>query len=203
MSIATMSPRTVGSSRVERATRPDVPLRTPSAPSVTTPDPTSRRPATHPRSTPRRTARPAPDAAGRTRRPAGRTDRPADLTAAGVGAGGTRCAQPVGHRGGRTPISGIHARRRATAVGVLVGVALAVTVWVIGIVGNNYADSVTPQPVSTQVVHVRAGDSLSSIAARVAPDMPRQTVIDEIVELNDMPSSGLRVGQPLLTPAYR
>jgi hypothetical protein len=44
---------------------------------------------------------------------------------------------------------------------------------------------------------------LSSIAARVAPDMPRQTVIDEIVELNDMPSSGLRVGQPLLTPAYR
>ena len=77
------------------------------------------------------------------------------------------------------------------------------TVWVIGIVGNNYADSVSPQPVSTQVVHVRAGDSLSSIAARVAPDMPRQTVIDEIVELNDMPSSGLRVGQPLLTPAYR
>ena len=52
-------------------------------------------------------------------------------------------------------------------------------------------------------MHVRAGDSLSSIAQRVAPDVARQTVIDEIVDLNDLPSSGLRVGQPLLTPTYR
>ncbi|MET9203222.1 LysM peptidoglycan-binding domain-containing protein, partial [Gordonia sp. NPDC003585] len=103
----------------------------------------------------------------------------------------------------KRPASAVYARRRATALGVLAGLALAVSVWVIGIVGNNYAESQTPSPTSTQVTHVRAGDSLSTIAARVAPDVPRQVVIDEILELNDLESSGLRVGQPLLTPAYR
>ena len=109
---------------------------------------------------------------------------------------GTRCAGGVGEM--------VAARRRRAAVlAVLAGVGLALTVWVVGTVGADYQRASMPSSTSTQVVHVRSGESLSSIAARVAPDMPRQTVIDEIIDLNDLPSSGLRVGQPLVTPAYR
>ena len=43
----------------------------------------------------------------------------------------------------------------------------------------------------------------NSIAGRVAPEMPREVVIDEIVAMNDLGSSALQVGQPLLTPRYR
>lgn len=109
---------------------------------------------------------------------------------------GTRCAGGVGELTAAR-------RRRATLLAVLAGVGLALTVWVVGVVGADYQRATTPTATSTQVVHVRAGDSLSSIAQRVAPDVARQTVIDEIVDLNDLPSSGLRVGQPLLTPTYR
>ena len=109
---------------------------------------------------------------------------------------GTRCAGGVGEL--------VAARRRRAAVlAVLAGVGLALTVWVVGTVGADYQRASMPSSTSTQVVHVRSGESLSSIAARVAPDVPRQTVIDEIIDLNDLPSSGLRVGQPLVTPAYR
>ncbi|GAB88307.1 LysM peptidoglycan-binding domain-containing protein [Gordonia rhizosphera] len=108
---------------------------------------------------------------------------------------GTRCAAPVVD-------PRVYARRRAAALAVLVGVALAVLVWVVAIVGSNYAASVAPTPVGTEVVHVRAGDSLSSIADRVAPDVPRQSVIEEIVARNDLSASGLQVGQALIAPAY-
>ncbi|MBD0861373.1 LysM peptidoglycan-binding domain-containing protein [Gordonia sp. zg691] len=149
----------------------------------------------------------------RTRTPALRTDgrRPADnrpvprsaLQAPRVG--GTACSTPVGTRG-RGPVIAERAvirRRRRTAVAILAGVGLALAVWVIGVVGQNYAASMTPTAVSTEVVHVRSGESLSTIASRVAPDMPREVVVDDIVALNDLGSSALRVGQPLLTPLYR
>ncbi|MFE0747379.1 LysM peptidoglycan-binding domain-containing protein [Gordonia sp. NPDC058843] len=119
--------------------------------------------------------------------------------------GGTHCGSPMGARG-RGPVApnaAVFRRRRRTAVAVLAGVGLAFVVWVFGVVGQNYSDSMTPAAVSAEVVHVRSGDSLSTIAGRVAPEMPREVVIDEIVAMNDLPSSALQVGQPLLTPRYR
>ncbi|MDH3009770.1 LysM peptidoglycan-binding domain-containing protein [Gordonia alkanivorans] len=124
----------------------------------------------------------------------------------------SRCASPVGMRG-RAPVvpvsrvahtapSAVIRRRRRTATAILAGVGLALAVWVIAVVGQNYAATVTPSSVGTEVVHVRSGDSLSTIASRVAPEMPREAVVDEIIQLNDLPSSGLRVGQPLLAPRY-
>lgn len=122
----------------------------------------------------------------------------------------TRCASPVGTRGRGplaaprvevAPASTIRRRRRTTAA-ILAGVGLALSVWVLSVVGQNYAASVTPPTVGTEVVHVRSGDSLNTIAARVAPDLPREAVVEDIVRLNDLPSSGLRVGQPLLAPRY-
>lgn len=108
---------------------------------------------------------------------------------------GTPCAGPVSQSR--------RAGRRGAAVALLTGVALAMLVWLIGVAGSDYQESTAPTPVATQVVHVRAGESLNSVAARVAPEMPRQAVIDQIVELNDMGGSALHVGQALLTPAYR
>ncbi|AZG44164.1 hypothetical protein D7316_00744 [Gordonia insulae] len=126
-------------------------------------------------------------------RPADR--RPAGRVAAPVVAG-TRCAAPAVDRR-------IYVRRRTTALAVVLGGALAVLVWAVAIIGSNYAASVAPTPAGTEIVHVRQGDSLSSIADRVAPDVPRAAVIQQIVERNDLPSSGLRVGQALIAPAYR
>ncbi len=129
----------------------------------------------------------------------------------------TRCASPVGTRGRGLVPARVDAddralrvappaairRRRRTAVAILAGVGLALAVWVLSVVGQNYAASVAPSAVGTEVVHVRSGDSLTGIAARVAPDLPREAVVEDIIRLNDLPSSGLRVGQPLLTPRYR
>ncbi|MGC4963777.1 LysM peptidoglycan-binding domain-containing protein [Gordonia sp. DT101] len=154
-----------------------------------TPTGAPRRPVTSGVGTrPRRAARVEPT------RPADR--RPAGRYNPGTTIVGTRCAAPADDRR-------VYARRRAAALAVLVGGALAALVWVVAIVGTNYAASVAPQPVGTEVVHVRQGDSLSSIADRVAPDLPRQSVIDQIVERNALPASGLHVGQALIAPAYR
>ena len=113
--------------------------------------------------------------------------------------GGTRCATPTGERRHTHRAVG----RTSSLVAVLTGVTLAVLVWLVAVAGSDYQESATPTPAATQVVHARAGESLSAIAARVAPDMPRQVVIDEIVALNDMSGSGLTLGQALLAPAYR
>ncbi|MFV3115372.1 LysM peptidoglycan-binding domain-containing protein [Gordonia amicalis] len=155
--------------------------------------------------------RPRPTRRGGARRPV--DNRPVPESAVRVRrVASTQCASPVGMRG-RGPVvpasrpaeaapAAVIRRRRRTATAVLAGVALALAVWVIAVVGQNYAASVTPAAVGTEVVHVRSGDSLSTIASRVAPEMPREAVVDEIIQLNDLASSGLRVGQPLLTPRY-
>ncbi|NMN99921.1 LysM peptidoglycan-binding domain-containing protein [Gordonia sp. TBRC 11910] len=93
-------------------------------------------------------------------------------------------------------------RRRRGVAGVLVGAALGGFVWFFAIVGNDYAAATAPEPTSTAVVHVRAGESLNSVAVRVAPQIPAQAVIAEIVELNHLHASALRVGQALVTPVY-
>lgn len=126
------------------------------------------------------------------RRP--RDGRPLGLSVGDRRPAGTRCASEVVD-------NRVFARRRAV-LAVLVGVGLAVLVWVVGTIGADYAASVAPAPTGTEVVHVRQGDSLSSIADRVAPDVPRQSVIEEIVARNELGSSGLRVGQALIAPAY-
>lgn len=123
-------------------------------------------------------------------RPAGRREVPV-----GAPPSGTRCVSPTSGRR--------RARTRGTSAAILTGTALALLVWLVGVAGNGYEDAVGSTPNATQVVHVRAGESLNSVAARVAPDLPRQAVIDEIIELNGMTGSSVSVGQALVTPAYR
>ncbi|WNF44322.1 LysM peptidoglycan-binding domain-containing protein [Rhodococcus sp. SG20037] len=54
---------------------------------------------------------------------------------------------------------------------------------------------------ATEVVRVAAGESLSDIAAKVAPGQADGSVIEQIMDLNAMSSSGLSVGQTLIVPA--
>lgn len=115
--------------------------------------------------------------------------------AAVVGVRGTRCP------GGAGSIAAGRRRLRAL-LAVVVGVGLALAVWSVWLIGSDYQDARTPQPVATQVVHVRDGESLSGVAARVAPDVPSSTVVDELVDLNHLDGASVGVGQTLLAPRY-
>ncbi|MFZ2240830.1 MAG: LysM peptidoglycan-binding domain-containing protein, partial [Gordonia amarae] len=115
---------------------------------------------------------------------------------------GTRCAAR-GHDPREIASWETIARRRSVASAVLAGALLAVVTWLLVIVGNNYADAVAPDPTGSALVHVRSNESLSSVAARVAPGYPVEAVVEQIRELNDLTSSGLVPGQPLVVPRYR
>ncbi|GAB07698.1 LysM peptidoglycan-binding domain-containing protein [Gordonia amarae] len=144
---------------------------------------------THDRIAPRR---PAGNHGTAARRVAPRTPVPA----------GTRCAAR-GHDPREIASWETIARRRSVASAVLAGALLAVVTWLLVIVGNNYADAVAPDPTGSALVHVRSNESLSSVAARVAPGYPVEAVVEQIRELNDLTSSGLVPGQPLVVPRYR
>ncbi len=83
------------------------------------------------------------------------------------------------------------------------GAALAGLVWVFAIVGGDYEAAAAPDPVATSIVHVRGGETLNAIAARIAPDVPRQAVVNQLRALNAMASAHLTVGQALVVPVYR
>ena len=118
---------------------------------------------------------------------------------------GTEC-RGSGHQrssaGSGVASTRVFARRRASA-GILVGAVLAGLVWVFVIVGGDYEAASAPDPVATSVVHVRGGETLHAVAARVAPDVPRQAVINQLRALNGMTSVTLTVGQALVVPVYR
>ncbi|WP_433612358.1 LysM peptidoglycan-binding domain-containing protein [Prescottella agglutinans] len=58
-------------------------------------------------------------------------------------------------------------------------------------------------PAETATVRVHGGETLSDVAARVAPDAPVGPVVDRIMELNEMSSAAVRAGQTLITPVSR
>ena len=92
--------------------------------------------------------------------------------------------------------------RRVVTPGVLVAAGLLTAVVVIGLISVAHmraADS-APTPAATAVVAVRAGESLSDIAARTAPDAPTSRVISEIISLNGLADSAVRAGQTLVVP---
>ena len=58
----------------------------------------------------------------------------------------------------------------------------------------------SPQP-APDVVTVEAGDSLWTLARRIAPEHDPRDVVAQIRDLNDLSSSGLIPGQQLVLPA--
>ncbi|MCL2536474.1 MAG: LysM peptidoglycan-binding domain-containing protein [Nocardiaceae bacterium] len=55
-------------------------------------------------------------------------------------------------------------------------------------------------PTETAAVRVQTGETLSDVASRVAPGAPVGSVVDRIMELNEMSSAAVRAGQTLLAP---
>lgn len=111
-------------------------------------------------------------------------------------------AAPVADERSITGTPPIAARRR-WAAGLLVGLTLAAVVAVLGVVGEDYETAATGAPSATQVVHVRSGESLTSLAERIAPEVPVASVIATVRDLNDLDVAGLRPGQALVVPDYR
>lgn len=95
-------------------------------------------------------------------------------------------------------------RRRRVVGALLVGGVLAAMVWMLAVVGASVADSATPAtPAATEVVYVRAGESLTALAERIAPELPSNGVIAQVRALNGLETSGLSVGQALRVPTYK
>ncbi|WP_461165536.1 hypothetical protein [Tsukamurella serpentis] len=58
------------------------------------------------------------------------------------------------------------------------------------------------RPALTSVVTVRAGQNLEQIAAEIAPERSRASVIDEISRINGLNNGQVHSGQTLVTPRY-
>jgi len=106
-----------------------------------------------------------------------------------------RMAGPSMHgRGGLR----ITARGRRLVLLVLVLVlAGAVVLWHAG--ESQAGQQAEPAPALTQVT-VQSGDTLWSVAHRIAPQRDARDVVDQLRRLNGLSTGQLRVGQQLLLP---
>ncbi len=94
-------------------------------------------------------------------------------------------------------------RRRKVVGSIVLGAIMAGGVWILAILGGSYEAAADPSvPAATQVVHVRSGESLTDVARRIAPDLPAAGVVERLRAMNGLETSGLRVSQSLVAPAY-
>lgn len=99
----------------------------------------------------------------------------------------------------RAPQSGVRLTRRGRVVLVLAMLTVALLAFVLGRAGSSQA--ATPQarvPYAQTTVH--AGETLWSVAQRVAPSHDPREVIAQITRLNHLSTSAVQVGQQLLLP---
>jgi LysM repeat protein len=68
--------------------------------------------------------------------------------------------------------------------------------------GRTASQAAAPTSPAVVVEHttVEAGDSLWSVARRVAPENDPREVVEQIRRLNDLPGAQIQVGQQLLLP---
>lgn len=112
---------------------------------------------------------------------------------------------PLRYRGGGVAMSRATHRRRGITPATTVGLALLaalITVW-LGLVaqfGASAAGGTATVPDELGVVRVQDGESLTQLAARVAPGAPAGQVAMRIRELNRLDSAALDAGQTLIAP---
>lgn len=93
-------------------------------------------------------------------------------------------------------------RRRRVALAVVTTFAAALT-WLAILVGGQLEAAAAQQaPAATQVVHVRSGESLTSLAQRIAPGHSPEAVVAMLRELNGLADSALLPGQALIAPQF-
>lgn len=88
---------------------------------------------------------------------------------------------------------------RMALAGVLVTAGVLLGFWTV-------ANAVTATDIgslsgATEVVRVSAGETLTDVAVRIAPELPARQVVERIMDLNAMSTSSLDSGQSLLVPA--
>lgn len=66
--------------------------------------------------------------------------------------------------------------------------------------GRGSSQAASHAPVARHTVTVEAGDTLWSLAARVAPHADPRDVVDEITSLNQLTSAVVQPGERLLVP---
>lgn len=86
---------------------------------------------------------------------------------------------------------------------VLAAGAALITLWLgclaqFGGGGSPAASAAVPEHLG--VVQVQAGETLQELARRVAPDVPAVTVVQRILDLNDLESPAVDAGQTLIAP---
>lgn len=113
---------------------------------------------------------------------------------------------PVRRRGTGVPVSRAPHRRRRTITPVTtVGLALLaalITVWLGAVAqfGEAIQGATVPTPSKLAVVQVKTGETLQTVAARIAPDAPVGQTVQQIRELNKLESVALTAGQTLIAP---
>ena len=138
----------------------------------------------------------APSLVPRTRRPAG-ARRPALRRPGGRPLSYADAPAPVRlSRASHRPSHGQVVRRRAVAWVVL---TLLAVLAVAGLVALRAAGAAVV-PSATSVVQVQEGESLSTLAGRVAPDAPTAAVVERIVSLNGLTGATVRPGESLVVP---
>jgi LysM repeat protein len=95
----------------------------------------------------------------------------------------------------------VHLTRRGRALAVLVFAAVLLGAFSLGRTASQAAAPTSPVLTTTvEQTTVEPGDSLWSVAQRVAPDNDPREVVEQIRRLNDLPSAHIRAGQQLLLP---
>ena len=90
-------------------------------------------------------------------------------------------------------------RGRVVVLGALVSLLLAA--FSLGRVGSEAAPRGTATRTSMDQTVVRPGESLWTVAKRVAPGHDPRAVIDQIADLNHLQTSSLQAGQLLVIPS--
>lgn len=116
-----------------------------------------------------------------------------------------RPARTVGHRSTGVLMSRASHRSRPITPAVTVLLALlagGITLWLglVAQIGASGAEQPVQMPTRLSVVEVQTGETLQSIAARVAPDVPADSVVERIRELNKLDAAAVRAGQTLIAP---
>ena len=101
-----------------------------------------------------------------------------------------------------TSAPAVRLTRRGRTVLVLLLAALLLAAFSLGSQATQASDvAVDSATVQLEQTTVQPGESLWSVAQRIAPDNDPREVVAQIQRLNDLSGSQLQVGQHLLLPA--
>ena len=98
-----------------------------------------------------------------------------------------------------TTAAPLHLTRRGRALLLMALVAVVFAAFSLGRTASEAAPQTQAAP-AVEVVTVQPGESLWSVAERIAPHNDTRQVVAQIRRLNDLSGSQLQVGQQLLLP---